>query len=66
MVGARRKAEWARAGTIAAAIYNVNRGKGSRTIKPSDFYRPLDESKLTWKQAVEQYRKRESNEPSRS
>tara|TARA_R110000868_G_scaffold14555_4_gene67586 strand:+ start:1692 stop:1883 length:192 start_codon:yes stop_codon:yes gene_type:complete len=44
MVRARRKAEWSRAGTIAAAIYNVNRGQGKRVIKPSDFCPELDEA----------------------
>lgn len=52
MVLARRKAEWSKAGTIAAAIYNANRAKGARTIKPSDFYKPLDDNQMTWKQAV--------------
>jgi hypothetical protein len=44
MVKAKRKAEWSRAGTIAAAIYNVNRGQGKRVIKPSDFCPELDEA----------------------
>jgi hypothetical protein len=44
MVRAKRKAEWSRAGTIAAAIYNVNRGQGKRVIKPSDFCPELDEA----------------------
>lgn len=47
MVRARRKAEWSRAGTIAAAIYNVNRGQGKRVIRPSDFCPELDESAPT-------------------
>jgi hypothetical protein len=58
MVGSRRKAEWARAGTIAAAVYNVHKRKGGKTIKPSDFYKPLGESNVSWKQAVEQFKKR--------
>lgn len=38
-----RKAEheklaWERAGMITAAIYNVNRKKGARPLKASDFY----------------------------
>jgi len=52
MVLARRKAEWSKAGTIAAAIYNANRAKGARAIKPSDFYKPLDDNQMSWKQAV--------------
>ena len=58
MVGSRRKAEWARAGTIAAATYNVNKRKGGKTIKAGDFYRPLAETNVSWKQAVEQFKKR--------
>jgi hypothetical protein len=59
MVTARRRAEWARAGTIAAAIYNVNKRKGSRTIKPADFYRGLEEVTTNWKQAVEQFKQKD-------
>jgi len=34
---AEEKAATLRAGLIAAAVYNVNRKKGSRPIKPQDF-----------------------------
>jgi hypothetical protein len=55
MVKAKRKAEWSRAGTIAAAIYNVNRGQGKRVIKPSDFCPELDEaSGMSLKELVKQ------------
>jgi hypothetical protein len=56
MIKGRRKAEWARAGTIAAAIYNVNRGRNRRVIRPSDFYRELEQPIANWKATVQKFK----------
>lgn len=67
MVKARRKAEWAKAGTIAAAVYNTSRGQGKRVIRPSDFYPELDEAATSWKDLVRQVKQTEkrNDEPER-
>lgn len=56
MVEGRRKAEWARAGTIAAAIYNTHRKRNSRVIRPGDFYRPLNQVASNFKSMVSKYK----------
>ena len=44
MVRGRRKAEWGRAGTIAALLYNAHKGKGQSAKTSEDFYREASES----------------------
>jgi len=59
MIRGRRRAEWARAGTIAAAIYNVHRSRNTRVVRPSDFYRDLEQPTHNWKAMVAKYRELE-------
>jgi hypothetical protein len=42
MARGRRAAEWARAGQVAAMIFNVNRKRGASPLKAEDFYREID------------------------
>lgn len=58
MIKGRRKAEWARAGTIAAAIYNTHRKRNSRVIRPADFYRDLEQVG-DWKAAVRSFKEKQ-------
>lgn len=44
MVRGLRKAEWARAGVIAATIFNAHKGKGQSTKTPEDYYREPSET----------------------
>lgn len=59
MIKGRRRAEWSRAGTIAAAIYNVHRSRNSRVVRPSDFYRDLEQPITNWKAAVKKFKELE-------
>jgi hypothetical protein len=66
------KAATLRAGLVAAAIYNVNRRKGAKVIKPQDFVRepakPVDPNQMAevFKAWARAHNRRAANEQERT